>query len=91
MSEIKINKTKEDNRHRTFSVQILEGDSSTEHQVSLSNHDYRRLSQRKTPEEFIKKTFEFLLERESKESILGKFDVMDIGKYFPEYEKEITS
>jgi hypothetical protein len=30
---------------------------------------------RMIPEELIKKSFEFLLDRESKESILGKFDI----------------
>jgi len=32
---------------------------------------------------------DFLLERESKESILSTFDLRVIEKYFPEYEQEI--
>jgi hypothetical protein len=31
----------------------------------------------------------FLLEREPKESILGQFDLPVIGRYFPEYERDI--
>jgi hypothetical protein len=30
-----------------------------------------------------------LLEREPKESILTRFDLSVIGRYFPEYEREI--
>ncbi len=41
------------------------------------------------PEELIKKSFEFLLSREPKESILKKFHLREIGKYFPEYEAVI--
>ena len=41
------------------------------------------------PEELIRKSFEFLLEREPKESILSRFDLSVISRYFPEYEREI--
>jgi hypothetical protein len=41
------------------------------------------------PEEFVKKSFEFLLERENKNSILQRFDINKINNYFPEFEKEI--
>jgi hypothetical protein len=41
------------------------------------------------PEEFVKKSFEFLLERESKDSILRQFEIAQINDFFPEYEKEI--
>jgi uncharacterized protein YecE (DUF72 family) len=41
------------------------------------------------PEEFIKKSFEFLLSRESKDSILQQFDIAMINDYFPEYEIEM--
>ena len=33
--------------------------------------------------------FEFLLENEPKESILGRFDLPLIGRYFPNFESEI--
>ena len=35
--------------------------------------------------------FRFLLERESKESILRSFDMPIIAHYFPEYEQRIGS
>mgnify|MGYP001109603766 CR=1 FL=1 len=41
-------------------------------------------------EELIHKSFEFLLQREPKESILGRFDLPVIGRYFSEYERTIS-
>jgi hypothetical protein len=41
------------------------------------------------PEELIQKSFQFLLEREPKESILSRFDLSVISRYFPEFEREI--
>jgi hypothetical protein len=37
----------------------------------------------------VKRSFQFLLEREPKESILAEFDLRVIGRYFEEYESEI--
>jgi hypothetical protein len=41
------------------------------------------------PEDFVKKSFEFLLKREDKDSILKEFNIKQISEYFPEYEAEI--
>ena len=43
-----------------------------------------------TPDDLLRRSFEFLLAREPKASILGQFDLPVIGSYFPEYEAEIT-
>jgi len=75
--------------NNTFMVKITEGDSRTEHIVSLSDEYYGFLTQNKiSKEELIKRAFEFLLEREPKESILSKFDLTLIQHYFPEFEDE---
>jgi hypothetical protein len=37
----------------------------------------------------VRRSFEFLLEREPKESILTRLDLSVISRYFPEYEREI--
>jgi len=72
-------------------VSVTEKGSSTRHRVTLKRHDYERLSQgRCSPEECIRTSFEFLLEREPKESILREFDLTVIGRYFPEYEAELA-
>lgn len=73
-----------------FLVIVDEGGSKTEHNVELDDEYYQKLTGGKiTEEELIKESFEFLLERESKESILSKFNLRVIKRYFPEYEEEI--
>lgn len=73
-----------------FQVTITERGGQTEHRVTLSRADYERLSDGKaSPAALVKASFEFLLEREPKEAILRTFDLPVIGRYFPEYEREI--
>jgi len=73
-----------------FDVTISERGSETVHMVTLSKTDYERLTEEKAPpESLIERSFEFLLQREPKESILRRFDLTKIGFYFPEYEREI--
>ena len=74
----------------TLTVTVTEGESRTEHAVALTSEAYNRLSGgQSTPEELVRRSFEFLLEREPKESILREFDLTVISRYFPEYEAEI--
>ncbi len=74
-----------------FRVRVIEKESETTHHVRLNEEDYRRLSGGKiAPEELIRRSFEFLLVREPKESILREFDLPLIGHYFPEYERELS-
>lgn len=71
-------------------VGITEGGSETGHSVTLTRADFQRLTTSGgTPEGLVRRSFEFLLEREPKESILKSFALPDIGRYFPEYEGEI--
>jgi hypothetical protein len=73
-----------------FRVRVIEAGSESIHQVTLDPKDYAKLAGATVePEKLIHKSFEFLLEREPKESILSRFDLSVIGRYFPEYEREI--
>jgi hypothetical protein len=73
-----------------FLVRVTEGKSTTSHRVTVRKEDYERMTAGKiAPEELLKRSFEFLLEHESKESILSQFDLTVIGRYFPNYEKEM--
>ena len=73
-----------------FRVRITEKSGELAHHVSLKQEDYTRLTGAKVePEELVRRSFEFLLEREPKESILSRFDLSVISRYFPEYEREI--
>ena len=84
----KIEVEKVDTSH--FRVRVIEAGSESTHQVTLDPKDYARLAGGAVePQEFIRKSFQFLLEREPKESILSRFDLSLIGRYFPEYEREI--
>ena len=73
-----------------FRVRVMEGGSESTHQVTIDSKDYARLAGSAVkPEELIRKSFEFLLEREPKESILSRFDLSVISRYSPEYEEKI--
>jgi hypothetical protein len=73
-------------------VTVAEGGSETRHSVTLSRSDFQRLTPSGgTPQALIKRSFEFLLAREPKESILRAFALSDITRYFPEYEREIRA
>jgi hypothetical protein len=87
MINVKSNTTKDG---WVFTVQVQESTGATEHRVRMSQADYKKLTGNAvSPEECVRKSFELLLERESKESILREFDIMKIAYYFPEYPKEL--
>ena len=73
-----------------FEVVVREGEGETRHQVTMSRESCERLTGGKhTPERLIEAAFRFLLDRERKESILARFDVTIISRYFPEFEREL--
>jgi hypothetical protein len=74
-----------------YTVIIEEQGLSTTHFVTLDDKYYEKLTHKKIKkEELIKKSFEFLLQREPKESILRRFDLKVISRYFTEYERIIS-
>jgi hypothetical protein len=73
-----------------FRVRVLEGSTQSSHRVTLTPQVLQRFTDGKTPaEELVRRSFEFLLEHEPKESILSEFKLDVIGQYFPQYEREI--
>jgi hypothetical protein len=73
-----------------FEVVVREGEGETRHHVTISRETYERLTAGKhTPERCLEAAFRFLLDREPKESILGRFDVAVISCYFPEFERDL--
>ncbi|MFQ5816523.1 MAG: hypothetical protein ACE5H2_01030 [Terriglobia bacterium] len=73
-----------------FRVTVREGRSQSSHLVTVKQDYYEQLTgERIAPEELVRQSFEFLLAREPKESILSQFDLRVIAHYFPEYEREI--
>lgn len=74
----------------TCHVTVTEGPTSTSHEVAVSRADLARLAPgAPAPDDLVRRSLSFLLSREPKESILRRFDLTVIGRYFPEYERLI--
>ena len=58
--------------------------------VGVSDKDADQLAPGVDPQELVRESFCFLLERESPESILSTFDLPVIERYFPGYGSEIA-
>ena len=73
-------------------VTVAERGSESRHSVTFTRADYQRLTTGggESPEGLVRRSFEFLLAREPKGSILRSFELPVIGRYFPEYELTIS-
>jgi hypothetical protein len=74
-----------------YYVTVDEGTTSTGHVVTVWPSDIERYAPEATPEDLLEASFRFLLEREPKESILGRFELPVIERYFPDYPRVIAS
>jgi hypothetical protein len=63
---------------------------ATEHRVRVTQADLQRFAGSRSPEDLLRESFRFLLEREPNTSILAAFDLPVISRYFSEYEREIA-
>ncbi len=89
MIEVKLTKTADPYE---FDVSVREGGTESHHHVTMTESTYRKLSGEGVgPERVIQAAFEFLLDREPKESILSSFDVTVISRYFPSFEEDFTN
>jgi hypothetical protein len=61
----------------------------TAHRVRVSLAELDKYGGREDVEGLVRRSFEFLLEREPNTSILREFSLSAIERYFPEYAKEI--
>ena len=74
----------------TFQVVVSEGGGATRHEVTMSEATLKALAGgTQAPEVCVDAAFRFLLDREPKESILARFDIDVIARYFPEFEREM--
>ena len=72
-------------------VTVADTDGSrTEHSVSVNRAELQRLSPTGDVQQLVEASFRFLLEKEPKESILPRFKLSDIERYFPEFAQEIA-
>ena len=66
--------------------------AATVHDVSVEPDTLARLAPgADDPIDLVRRSFAFMLEREPRESILRSFELSVIGRYFPEWEREIGS
>jgi hypothetical protein len=76
---------------REFRVQVREGGRETTHQVTVPERLGEGLELRDDRlEQVVRESFRFLLEREPATSILARFSLSDISRYFPEYRDELV-
>jgi hypothetical protein len=73
----------------TCRVTVAEPGGQTTHDVTVTADDVARYAPGASPEDLVKASFAFLLEREPKESILSRFALPEIERYFPEYPRVI--
>jgi len=73
------------------SVRLADDRGTGEHTVRVTRADLGRLSPSAAdPDDLVRRSFEFLLEREPRTSILREFDLPVIARYFPEYEQHVA-
>ena len=84
MAEIHVEAVGDD----TYRVRVADGPASSEHEVRATEAQLRRYGG-DSAERLIEASFEFLLEREPLGSILPRFELPVIERYFPEYPRVI--
>ena len=72
-----------------YRVIVKQGRSETTHEVTVTPDDVARYAPGTTAERLLEASFEFLLEREPASSILSRFALPVIERYFPEYPRVI--
>jgi hypothetical protein len=90
MEAVKIARSDEDSADYVFDVQFQDETENYNYKVTFSEDYYKKLSNGKiTPEELVRRSFEFMLEREAPGAVMHMFELPIIGRYFPEYEGDM--
>jgi len=93
MTDIAVACVETDPGSWTCAVRVRDDRSSSDHEVLVDEIDLpAALDGAETPdvERLVRATFEFLLEREPKESIMRRFELPVVGRYFAEYPEDIA-
>ncbi len=72
------------------SVVVGDDPSATEHVVEVDRVTLDDVAPGATPEELVRESFVYLLERESRESVMRAFELPIIGRFFADYPDEIS-
>ena len=73
-----------------FDVEVESGGRRSSYRVTVPPALSERLGD-PDPATLVRESFAFLLEREPPSSILARFSLDVIGRYFPDYEREIRT
>jgi hypothetical protein len=75
-----------------YAVTVREGETTTHHQVSVARDLVMDLGLPDADEaSLVRESFSFLLEREPATSILPRFGLDEISRYFPDYRRELAA
>ncbi|MGM0628867.1 MAG: hypothetical protein ACQESA_00370 [Patescibacteria group bacterium] len=88
--KIEVKEKIADKEGGVFHVTVADGESKSEHSVSLTADTLKRLGSDRGASELVREAFEFFLQKETKESIFKSFDISEIADHFPEFEDVIT-
>lgn len=91
MTDIQI--TQKSHEEPEFLVVVTDkAGTKSRHTVQINETYYDNLTHGKmSREDLLRATFAFLLERESGEAILEEFELQDIMRYYPEYERAMRT
>ncbi|HXW34104.1 MAG TPA: hypothetical protein VEJ87_05950 [Acidimicrobiales bacterium] len=73
-----------------FDVTVDSGSGATRHEVTIPREMIDSFAGPVDETRFVRESFVFLLEREPARSILRRFSLDVISKYFPEYRDEMA-
>jgi hypothetical protein len=90
MANIDVERVPGDATTDVFRVTVTDAGTSTEHRVTVAAPPPAVADGYPSLEAFVCACFAFLLAREPKESILSSFEVREIGRYFPGWERELV-
>lgn len=71
------------------SVTVGADADATTHEVSVDQDTLMDIAPGVLPEQLVRTSFEFLLEREPREAIMRRFELPIIGRFFGDYRDEV--
>jgi hypothetical protein len=82
---INVSCTPDGDGHRCR-VEVSDSSSTSRHVVRVSRSELERWGRGRSAEQLVRDSFDFLLQREPKESILREFDLSVVRRYFPDFD-----
>ena len=74
-----------------YHITLLEDDTNLgEYVMTMTSDEYHGYGGTEDPDDVVRATFRFLLDREDPEMILERFSISVIEKHFPEYSEKLV-